>query len=67
MEDLTQGVVSGTGQLQLSSFLPEPSSDMEYFAYYGSLTTPDYNEIVFWTVIKEVLPIEADQVWPLRT
>ena len=66
IENLAQDVLFGTGPLQLSNFLPESITDMKYFTYHGSLTTPDYNEVVVWAVLEEVQPITTEQVRLLK-
>ena len=42
------------------SFLPRNTAD--YYRYHGSLTTPNCNEGVIWTVFINTLPMSADQV-----
>lgn len=41
------------------SFLPRNTAN--YYRYSGSLTTPDCNEGVIWTVFTSTLPISVDQ------
>jgi carbonic anhydrase len=40
------------------SFLDHINFDKRYM-YRGSLTTPPYTELLFWTVIPEVIPIKS--------
>jgi carbonic anhydrase len=35
---------------------------MEYFTYDGSLTTPGCTQSVKWTVLADIIPIQATQV-----
>jgi carbonic anhydrase len=45
--------------LDLNLLLPE---DRRYYTYMGSLTTPPCSEGVLWLVMKQPVPIAADQV-----
>ena len=57
---LEQGdeVHAGT-RIDLAQLLPE---DRRYYTYMGSLTTPPCSEGVLWMVMKQPVPISADQV-----
>ena len=46
-------------QIDLNRLLPE---DRRYYTYMGSLTTPPCSEGVLWMVMKEPVPISAEQV-----
>lgn len=48
----------------LTKFLPQDTK--EFFQYYGSLTTPDCNEIVHWIIFKNPVPISRDQLQLFR-
>lgn len=37
-------------------------SDLGYYHYQGSLTTPPYTETVTWLVVKEILQASPDQI-----
>ncbi|XP_023215692.1 carbonic anhydrase 3-like, partial [Centruroides sculpturatus] len=49
----------------LSELLPE--DDCEYFRYNGSLTTPECNEGVTWTLLKHTIDITKYQLYEFRT
>ncbi|PSN55739.1 Carbonic anhydrase 3 [Blattella germanica] len=34
----------------------------KYYTYFGSLTTPDYNEVVTWVVYQDIMHISTNQV-----
>ncbi len=51
-------VHAGT-RIDLSQLLPE---DRRYYTYMGSLTTPPCSEGVLWMVMKQPVPISAEQV-----
>jgi carbonic anhydrase len=57
---LEQGdeVHAGT-RIDLAQLLPE---DRRYYTYMGSLTTPPCSEGVLWMVMKQPVPISAEQV-----
>ncbi|ELU11711.1 hypothetical protein CAPTEDRAFT_155321 [Capitella teleta] len=55
-----------TGKFPLRACLPEDDLDV-YYRYPGSLTTPDCNEIVQWTVLKEPIYWSEAQLQALRT
>ncbi|GCB73919.1 carbonic anhydrase 4a [Scyliorhinus torazame] len=46
----------------LSSMIPEEGELDKYYRYHGSLTTPDCNEAVIWTVFEETIPISKSQL-----
>ncbi|XP_041349284.1 putative carbonic anhydrase 3 [Gigantopelta aegis] len=43
-----------------------PSNLTEYYRYYGSLTTPDCNEAVVWTIFRETIKISSEQLMKFR-
>lgn len=45
----------------LQDMLPEKEKLFAYFRYQGSLTTPNCDETVIWTVFKEPIKIHKDQ------
>ncbi len=45
--------------IDLNALLPE---NRNYYTYMGSLTTPPCSEGVLWLVIKQTVPVSADQV-----
>uniref|UniRef100_A0A8C5WN27 Carbonic anhydrase n=1 Tax=Laticauda laticaudata TaxID=8630 RepID=A0A8C5WN27_LATLA len=49
----------------LSNLLPSLASLSKYYRYKGSLTTPNCDEAVIWTVFEEQIPISRSQVQPL--
>ena len=51
-------VHAGT-RIDLAQLLPE---DKRYYTYMGSLTTPPCSEGVLWMVLKQPVPISAEQV-----
>jgi carbonic anhydrase len=51
-------VHAGT-RIDLAQLLPE---DKRYYTYMGSLTTPPCSEGVLWMVMKEAVPVSAEQV-----
>lgn len=51
-------VHAGT-RIDLSQLLPE---DKRYYTYMGSLTTPPCSEGVLWMVMKQPVPVSAEQV-----
>ncbi len=53
------GKYEGEGELNLSSLLP---SNLDYYYYSGSLTTPPCSEIVTWYVFKEPLEASEEQI-----
>lgn len=42
--------------------LKDQFSDLGYYHYQGSLTTPPYTETVTWLVVKEILEASPDQI-----
>uniref|UniRef100_A0A670YLE9 Carbonic anhydrase n=1 Tax=Pseudonaja textilis TaxID=8673 RepID=A0A670YLE9_PSETE len=46
----------------LSNLLPSLASLSKYYRYKGSLTTPNCDEAVIWTVFEEQIPISRSQV-----
>lgn len=44
-----------------------PSNKSAYFRYNGSLTTPNCNEVVTWTVFKEAVEVSEAQMNALRS
>ena len=52
--------------LQLDMLLPENKNDAEFFRYEGSLTTPDCNEVVTWTVFREPKSMSEKQLEVFR-
>jgi carbonic anhydrase len=51
--------VAARGTLNLNELLP---AERSYFTYMGSLTTPPCSEGVLWMVLKNPVPISAEQV-----
>jgi carbonic anhydrase len=47
------------GQIDLQALLP---ADRAYYTYMGSLTTPPCSEGVLWMVMKNPVPVSADQI-----
>ena len=54
------GETTLTSPLKLSELLPRNTK--LFYRYFGSLTTPNYNEIVTWTVFKTPLFVSERQV-----
>lgn len=48
--------------ISLSDLLPEEEKLRRYFRYLGSLTTPDCEEKVVWTVFEETIQLQEEQV-----
>ncbi|KAM6422953.1 carbonic anhydrase 15-like [Liasis olivaceus] len=46
----------------LSNLLPSLASLSKYYRYKGSLTTPNCEEVVIWTVFEEQIPISRSQL-----
>ncbi|KAG8146260.1 hypothetical protein E2320_012629 [Naja naja] len=46
----------------LSNLLPSLASLSKYYRYKGSLTTPNCDEAVIWTVFEEQIPISRSQL-----
>lgn len=46
----------------ISLFDLMPNNRDEYFRYIGSLTSPDCDETVIWTIFSESVPISHSQV-----
>lgn len=46
----------------LEDMIPTKDKLTSYFRYMGSLTTPECDETVIWTVFKEPIKIHKDQV-----
>ena len=51
--------LAATMRIDLNGLLPE---DRSYFTYMGSLTTPPCSEGVLWMVMKNPVPISAEQI-----
>ena len=51
--------VVARGTIDLNALLP---SERNYFTYMGSLTTPPCSEGVLWMVMKQPVPISAEQI-----
>ncbi|KAK4004490.1 hypothetical protein OUZ56_006224 [Daphnia magna] len=51
----------------LELFLPDPETLNCFFTYFGSLTTPPYNEVVTWIILKEPVGISLKQLETFRT
>jgi len=51
--------VAARGALNLNELLP---AERRYFTYMGSLTTPPCSEGVLWMVMKQPVPISAEQI-----
>lgn len=47
---------------RLQDMLPKEEKLVHYFRYLGSLTTPNCDETVVWTVFKEPIKLHKDQV-----
>jgi len=60
----TVNIINQTSELSLKYFLPHNTN--EFFQYFGSLTTPDCNEIVRWIVFKEPVQISKEQMQLFR-
>ena len=41
-----------------------PSNTEAFYRYSGSLTTPNCNEVVTWTVFRDPVTMSQSQVWP---
>ncbi len=50
--------------IDLTTFLPERG--LHFYRYYGSLTTPDCNEVVEWTVIKNPIYVRPSLIQKFR-
>ncbi|XP_039741783.1 carbonic anhydrase 4 [Pteropus medius] len=48
--------------ISLSDLLPEEEKLRRYFRYLGSLTTPDCEEKVVWTVFEETIQLQEEQI-----
>lgn len=46
--------------------LPKPKDREKFYRYHGSLTTPDCNEVVVWTIFKEKMEISQKEMDELR-
>ncbi|XP_057372191.1 carbonic anhydrase 2-like [Daphnia carinata] len=51
----------------LELFLPGSETRNCFFTYFGSLTTPPYNEVVTWIILKEPVGISLKQLEAFRT
>ncbi len=51
--------LNGPGQMDLQQLLP---ADRSYYTYMGSLTTPPCSEGVLWLVMRQPVPVSAEQV-----
>lgn len=51
-------------RIDLSTFLPERGQ--HFYRYYGSLTTPDCNEVVEWTVIRDPIYVRPSLIDKFR-
>jgi carbonic anhydrase len=51
--------IAARGVINLNELLP---AERSYFTYMGSLTTPPCSEGVLWMVMKQPVPISADQI-----
>ena len=50
--------------IKLKDLLPD--NKLQYYRYYGSLTTPSCNEIVVWTIFKQKIEISQGQLDEIR-
>ncbi|XP_029469059.1 carbonic anhydrase 4 [Rhinatrema bivittatum] len=57
-----KGNQTTVGKLSLSSIIPEQSKLSRYYRYEGSLTTPNCNEAVIWTLFEETIPLSKEQL-----
>ena len=61
-----KGVLSGAAEQRHKTAIPTkpaeflPPKTDEYFRYEGSLTTPEYAEVVRWVVMRNPLPMKAE-------
>jgi len=65
----TINVRNETSQWRFSNFLPftkKEYQEEDFYQYYGSLTTPNCNEIVHWIVMKNPIKISSDQMQLFR-
>ncbi|MEJ1272290.1 carbonic anhydrase 4 [Cricetulus griseus] len=51
----------------LQDMLPKKEKLVHYFRYLGSLTTPNCDETVVWTVFKEPIKLHKDQILKFST
>ncbi|XP_037049549.1 putative carbonic anhydrase 3 [Bradysia coprophila] len=51
-------------KINLSSFLPKKKQP--FYRYYGSLTTPECNEIVVWTVVAKPIYVQPSLIQKFR-
>lgn len=51
--------LTGPGQMDLQQLLP---ADRSYYTFMGSLTTPPCSEGVLWLVMRQPVPVSAEQV-----
>lgn len=56
----TVGTSKALDQFSVKNFLPRDVAG--FYRYVGSLTTPDCNEGILWTVFTNTIPISANQV-----
>ena len=62
VQDLAEPEATGAGKLTFGRFLPKEVKNLEFFSYMGSLTTPNCDQIVKWTVFSDIKPISNKQV-----
>ena len=48
--------------MNFNNTMPDDWSNLEYYRYLGSLTTPTCDEAVVWTVFENRIPISRAQV-----
>lgn len=47
-----------TDKMRMGDYFLQHINMNERYMYRGSLTTPPYSELLFWTVIPEIIPIK---------
>lgn len=51
-------------RIDLSTFLPDEGQ--RFYRYFGSLTTPDCNEVVEWTVLRDPIYVRPSLIEKFR-